>query len=253
VAAPPAAGGAERDRDGGEGGRGGLLSRGVVIAIDGPAGVGKSTVARGLARELGLPYLDTGAMYRAIGWQALREGLRADDHDAVAALAGAVDLELLPRADGGVDVRLHGEPVEPHIRAPEVGEMASLLAAQPPVRARLVELQRAFGGRHGAVMEGRDIGTVVFPDTPFKFFLDARAPVRVRRRIDQLRAAGREASDEDVADELLRRDRRDRERAHSPLAWDPSYERVDTSDMSLDEVVTHLAGAIAARRQRSSG
>ena len=225
----------------------------LVVAIDGPAGVGKSTVARGLARELGLPYLDTGAMYRALGWKALREGVPPDDHDAVAALAAAADLELQPRADGGVDVRLDGAPVEPHIRAPEVGEMASRLAAQPAVRARLVELQRAFGGAYGAVMEGRDIGTVVFPHTPFKFFLDARPPVRVRRRLDQLRAAGREASDAEVEEELHSRDRRDRERAHSPLAWDPSYERVDTSAMTLDEVVAHLVAAIAARRGGPAG
>jgi len=225
----------------------------LVVAIDGPAGVGKSTVARGLARELGLPYLDTGAMYRALGWKALREGVPPDDHDAVAALAAAADLELQPRADGGVDVRLDAAPVEPHIRAPEVGEMASRLAAQPAVRARLVELQRAFGGAYGAVMEGRDIGTVVFPHTPFKFFLDARPPVRVRRRLDQLRAAGREASDAEVEEELHSRDRRDRERAHSPLAWDPSYERVDTSAMTLDEVVARLAAAVAARRGDVSG
>ncbi len=225
----------------------------LVVAIDGPAGVGKSAVARGLARLLGLPYLDTGAMYRAIGWRALREGVSADDPTAVASLAGGVDLVLRPRQDGGVDISLDGMPVEPHIRAPEVGEMASLLAAQPVVRARLVELQRAFGGRHGAVMEGRDIGTVVFPRTPFKFFLDARPPVRVRRRLEQLRAAGREASDVEVEEELVRRDRRDRERAHSPLAWDPSYERVDTSEMTLDEVVERLAAAVAARRAGDDG
>jgi cytidylate kinase len=231
----------------GEGGGIGGAAPPIVVAIDGPAGVGKSAVARDLARELGLTYLDTGAMYRAMGWKALRQGVRPDSVDDVARLAGGAALELRPRADGGVDMRLDGEPVEPHIRAPEVGEMASRLATQPAVRNRLVELQRAFGNAYGAVMEGRDIGTVVFPQTPYKFFLDAAPPVRVRRRRDQLRAAGREASDADVEAELLARDRRDRERAHSPLAWDPSYERVDTSAMTLAEVVSHLVAAVAAR------
>jgi cytidylate kinase len=218
----------------------------IVVAIDGPAGVGKSAVARAVARELGLPYVDTGAMYRAVGWKALREGIRPEDEAVVVELAKRVDLELRVRADGGVDVWLDGEPVEPHIRAPEVSVVASRLAARPPVRARLVELQRAFGRAHGAVMEGRDIGTVVFPETPFKFFLDARPDVRVRRRIEQLRAAGREANDAEVEEDLHARDRRDRERAHSPLAWDPSYERVDTSDMSQDEVVDRLLRTVRA-------
>lgn len=218
-----------------------------VVAIDGPAGVGKSTVARDLARELGLPYVDTGAMYRALGWKALRDGVASEDHDAVARLAAAASFDLRPREDGGVDVRLDGAPVEPHIRAPEVGEMASRLAAQPAVRARLVELQRDFGRRYGAVMEGRDIGSVVFPDTPWKFFLDARPEVRIARRLAQLHGAGRDASPESVRAELEARDRRDRERAHSPLAWDPSYERVDTSEMTHDEVVERLAGQVAGR------
>jgi cytidylate kinase len=218
----------------------------IVVAIDGPAGVGKSAVARALAHELALPYVDTGAMYRAVGWKALCEGVSPEDDAAVAELARRANLDLRVRADGGVDVWLDGEPVESHIRAPEVSVIASRLAARPPVRARLVELQRAFGRTHGAVMEGRDIGTVVFPDTPFKFFLDARPDVRVRRRIDQLRAAGREASDAEVEEELHARDRRDRERAHSPLAWDPSYERVDTSDMAQDQVIEVLLRAVRA-------
>jgi cytidylate kinase len=225
----------------------------LVVAIDGPAGVGKSTVARGLARALGLPYVDTGAMYRAVGWKALHEGLDSADDAVAARLVAGSSLELHVRGDGSVELLLDGEPVEPHIRAPQVGETASRLAALPAVRERLVELQRAFGRQHGAVMEGRDIGTVVFPDTPYKFFLDARPPVRVRRRLEQLRAAGREASADEVEEELLRRDRRDRERAHSPLAWDPSYERVDTSEMTLDGVVEHLAAAVAARQAGGRG
>src|SRR5205085_8567818 len=137
--------------------------------------------------------------------------------------------------------------VEPHIRALEVGAMASRLAQRPEVRALLVELQRGFGRAHGAVMEGRDIGTVVFPDTPFKFFLDARPEVRVARRLEQLRAAGRVASAGEVTAELEARDRRDRQRAHSPLAWDPSYARVDTSDRDEDEVVASLEAPVRRR------
>ncbi len=219
----------------------------IVVAIDGPAGVGKSDVARAVARHLGLSYLDTGAMYRAIGWLALRGGVDLADEGRVAEVSRAAAIELLPRPDGLVEVRLDGEPVEAHIRSLRVSEAASRVAAQAAVRERLVELQRDFGRRHGAVMEGRDIGSVVFPDTPFKFFLDARPDVRIARRLDQLHAAGRDATEDAVRAELDARDRRDRERAHSPLAWDPSYERVDTSEMTRDEVVAHLAAAIAER------
>jgi len=222
--------------------------RPIVVAIDGPAGVGKSDVARAVARHLGLSYVDTGAMYRAIGWLALRSGVDLADEERVAEVARAAAIELLPRPDGLVEVRLDGEPVETHIRSLQVSEAASRVAAQPAVRERLVELQRDFGSRHGAVMEGRDIGSVVFPGTPFKFFLDARPDVRIARRLDQLHAAGRDATEDAVRAELDARDRRDRERAHSPLAWDPSYERVDTSEMTLDEVVSYLATAVAARR-----
>ena len=216
----------------------------AVVAIDGPAGVGKSAVARQVARELGLAYLDTGAMYRALGWKALRDGVDPHDAEAVAALAAAARFGLDPQPDGSVAILLDGEPVEPHIRELGVSEMASRLAARPAVRRRLVELQRELGRTHGAVMEGRDIGTVVFPDTPHKFFLDARPEVRVARRRDQLHAAGREVSPREVEEELLARDRRDREREHSPLSWDESYRHVDTSDLSVDEVVRQLVAAV---------
>jgi cytidylate kinase len=215
-----------------------------VVAIDGPAGVGKSAVARRVARALGLPYLDTGAMYRALGWKALQQGVDPSDLTAVERLAGGARFALEPRDDGAVAITLDGEPVEPHIRELGVSEMASRLAAQPAVRRRLVELQRGLGLVHGAVMEGRDIGTVVFPETPHKFFLDAREDVRVSRRREQLRASGREVSVEEVAEELLARDRRDRERTHSPLSWDESYRHVDTSELTLDEVAEKLVAAV---------
>jgi len=224
-----------------------------VVAIDGPAGVGKSDVARALARALGLSYVDTGAMYRSVAWQALREGIDPTDEASVAALVGRLHLELVPREDGRTEVLVDGQPAEPHIRSLEVGAAASRVAAQPAVRGRLVELQRAFGHQRGAVMEGRDIGSVVFPDTPFKFFLDARPEVRVARRLEQLRAAGRPADEAAVHAELEARDRRDRERAHSPLAWDPSYERVDTSEMSRDGVVALLERMVRTRGASLTG
>jgi cytidylate kinase len=214
------------------------------VAIDGPAGVGKSAVARRVARELGLPYLDTGAMYRALGWKALQRGVDPEDAEAVAALARAARFALEPQPDGSVAITLDGELVEPHIRELGVSEMASRLAARPAVRRRLVELQRELGRTHGAVMEGRDIGTVVFPETPHKFFLDARPDVRIARRSDQLRAAGREVSPREVEEELIARDRRDREREHSPLSWDDSYRHLDTSELTLDEVVERLVAAV---------
>jgi cytidylate kinase len=218
----------------------------AVVAIDGPAGVGKSAVARRVARALGLPYLDTGAMYRAVAWKALQRSVDPDDAAAVEELARGARFDLEAHPDGAVEILLDGEPVEPHIRELGVSEMASRLAAQPEVRRRLVELQRELGRAHGAVMEGRDIGTVVFPDTPHKFFLDARPEVRVGRRREQLRAAGREVSAGEVEQELLARDRRDRERSHSPLSWDESYRHVDTSELSLDEVAARLVAAVRA-------
>jgi CMP/dCMP kinase len=226
---------------------GGRAPGSIVVAIDGPSGVGKSTVARQVARALGLSYLDTGAMYRALGLQALRAGVPAEDPAGVASLVDRSRLELAPAGDGAVAITLDGEPVEPFIRTQEVAEMASRLAAQTVVRQRLVELQRAFGARYGAVLEGRDIGTVVFPATPYKFFLDARPEVRVRRRVDQLQGSGGAATAAVVAAEIEQRDRRDRERADSPLVCDATYERVDTSDLTSDEVAARLISSVRER------
>jgi cytidylate kinase len=219
----------------------------IVVAIDGPSGVGKSTVARRLARRLGVPFLDTGAMYRAIALRVLASGADPADRDAVAAIAARTDVALRGRPDGSFEVLLDGAQVEPWIRTPEVGEATSTIAAYPEVRRRLVELQRDAARRCGGVLEGRDIGTRVFPETPHKFFLDARPDVRVRRRHDELTAAGREVTMEQVRDELARRDRRDTTRADSPLTRDPSYTYVDASDLGIDEVVDRMAAAIAQR------
>jgi CMP/dCMP kinase len=228
----------------------------IVVAIDGPAGAGKSSVARRLAGRLGVPYLDTGAMYRAIGLAVLDAGLDPADRSAVEALAAAVDVALERRGDGRFEVLLDGAAVEDRIRTQAVGEAASAIAAHPGVRRVLVARQQDAARRFGGVLEGRDIGTHVFPDTPYKFFLDANAEVRSRRRFEQLAATGRTAAYEQVAEELARRDHRDRSRDDSPLTCDSTYTVLDATDLSIDEVVEVMArvveGSIGLSQRKGS-
>jgi len=211
-----------------------------VVAIDGPSGVGKSTAARRLAARLGVPYLDTGAMYRAVALAVLDAGADPADEAAVVRIAAAADLSLAGGEDGSFSVLLDGRPVEPRIRAPRVGEAASRVSTYPRVRQRLVALQRASARAFGAVMEGRDIGTVVFPDTPHKIFLTASPGVRARRRHEQLLQMGKEISLAEVRRELDERDDRDTGRAASPLKLDGSYVEIDTSQRQVDEVVARM-------------
>ncbi len=220
----------------------------LVVAIDGPSGVGKSTIARDLAARLGLPYLDTGAMYRAVALEVLRQGADPSSEAAVTSVAARADLRLRRRRDGAFSVVLRGRDVGDQIRAPEVGEATSQISLYPEVRARMVDLQRASARRYGAVVEGRDIGSRVFPETPHKFFLDARPEVRFRRRYEQLREAGREVTMADVVEEITRRDYRDTHRRDSPLVCDATYTRIDTSDLTSDEVVDRMAAAVEAGR-----
>ena len=208
----------------------------TVIAIDGPGGSGKSTVARHLAERLGLGYLDTGAMYRAVAFAALRRGIDPSDTEPVAHLVGALELEM---SDAGVVV--DGVDATIEIRGPEVTRAVSLVAANPAVRAELRSRQREWAvGRSGAVVEGRDIGTVVFPDADLKVFLTARADVRAERR-------SQEVSDldyETVAADLASRDTLDEGREDSPLAQADDALVLDTSGMSIEEVVASLVAAL---------
>lgn len=221
----------------------------TIVAIDGPAGVGKSTVARQLAKRLRLPMIDTGAMYRTVALKALLTDTDPDDGEALAKIAETIDLELKADADGGVEVFLDGEAVGQKIRTPEVSEAASRVSVHSRVRRRMVELQRRAAARNGGVLEGRDIGTVVFPDTPFKFFLSARALVRAERRHRDLVAAGKGTSVDDVLKEIVQRDQRDSERADSPLRVDDTYFEIDSSDLKPPEIVERMVGTIRRRQQ----
>jgi cytidylate kinase len=219
----------------------------IVVAIDGPSGVGKSTVARRLARRLAIPFLDTGAMYRAIALKVLDSGVDPHDRERVERLVETTTVGLERRPDGSFDVLLDGAPVESRIRTPEVGAAASVVSAHSGVRQRLVALQHDAAHHFGGVLEGRDIGTRVFPETPHKFFLDARPEVRFKRRHDELRAAGRNVSLEEVIEEITERDHRDSTRADSPLTRDASYTFVDASELAVEEVVERMVGAIEGR------
>jgi cytidylate kinase len=219
----------------------------LVVAIDGPSGAGKSTVARALAGRLGVPYIDTGAMYRAVGLAARRSRLSLPlrDPDAVATLAATLRIELLP-APGGSRVLLDAEDVSEEIREPEISLYASAVSAIPAVRRVLVGEQRRLGRERGGVMEGRDIGTRVFPDTPHKFFLTAEPAVRAERRTRELEARGTPQPFARVLEEMEKRDRDDASRADSPLTLDGRYVLVDSTGRPVEEVVEEIERRVRA-------
>jgi CMP/dCMP kinase len=216
-----------------------------IIAIDGPVGAGKSTVAQRLARALGFEYVNTGAMYRAVAVAARAAGIDADDPDAERKLDTLLARTRIDFSDGRIS--LDGRDISAEIGSPEIGESASRLSTLGVVRARMRDLQRAAGARGGVVMEGRDIGTAVFPDAEFKFFLDASPEVRAERRWRELAARGVKITPEEVLAQLLERDRRDRERELAPLIPAPDAIVIDASRLGVDEVVALMAQHIKAR------
>jgi CMP/dCMP kinase len=217
----------------------------IAIAIDGPAGAGKSTIARRLASRLGFTYIDTGAMYRAVALWALRQNVDVADMHRMEQLAVAAAIELEPRSSR---VLLNGEDVSEAIRAAEIGEAASAAAAIPGVRRALVEKQRAIGAAESVVMEGRDIGSVVFPDAQVKIFLDASAEERARRRAEEI---GAERAV--VAGQLRQRDERDRERAESPLVQAPDAVYIDSTGLAPGEVEEAILKVIRAKLSNGKG
>ncbi len=222
----------------------------LIVAIDGPAGAGKSTVARAVARRLDLLFLDTGAMYRAITWKALSEGLALDDADAMTRLARESQIALIPGEDGD-RVRIDGQDVTDAIRMPEVTRHVSQVAAHAGVREVLVDRQRELGKGGGVVAEGRDIGTVVFPQAPVKIFLVASPMERARRRAKDLEAKGHAVDLDELAAEIARRDAYDSNRAVSPLKAAEDAVRVDTDQLSAEQVVDRIL-EIARQREASS-
>jgi cytidylate kinase len=222
------------------------VSRAAVIAIDGPAGTGKSSVSRGLAQALGARYVDTGAMYRIVTLAMLRAGVDLDDPDAIAA---AAEVPMSVGFDPGVEqTYLDGEDVSVQIRGDEVTRAVSAVAAVPAVREHLVRLQRELAqGNDRVVVEGRDIGTVVLPDADVKIFLTASAETRARRRNDQNVAAGLPDDYETVLADVRRRDHLDSTRAVSPLRAADDAVIVDTGDMTQDQVIAHLRDLVETR------
>lgn len=225
-----------------------------VVAIDGPSGSGKSTVARALASRLGVPYIDTGAMYRAVGLAAREQGIALPiaDPAAVEAIADSLDIDV-DLSGGETRVRLNGRDVSREIRLPEISLYASAVSAIPGVRRRLVLAQRRLAAERGGVLEGRDIGTRVFPDTPHKFFLTAPVQVRAERRAKELALRGTPQPLEAVRAEIERRDRADSTRADSPLTLDDRYVVVDTGSRNVEEVVDELEARIRARMPGGQG
>lgn len=211
----------------------------LIIAIDGPSAAGKSTLAKRLAKDLGFTYLDTGGMYRALALKVLREGIDIGNDGALTELIGRTDIDLVV-TEGKLKVLLDGEDVSHEIRTPEVSQMASKASTLEVVRRWMLVLQRAFGRRGNVVAEGRDIGTVVFPDAEVKIYLDASAQERARRRVEELRQAGRQVSLDETLREMWERDKRDSERDLAPLRKADDAIAIDSTSVDAEALAQRV-------------
>ncbi len=215
----------------------------INIAIDGPAGAGKSSVAKAVAAKLGFIYVDTGALYRSIGVNALRHAMPTDDAEAVTALLSETKVEL-KYVDGAQRIFLNGEDVSEAIRMPEASMAASNVSAIPAVRAFLLDLQRNMAKNNNVIMDGRDIGTVILPDAQYKFFLTASAEVRADRRFKELKEKGVDVDYKALLEEIIQRDYNDSHRATAPLKQADDAILIDSSNMTLEEVTAAIISNI---------
>jgi cytidylate kinase len=220
------------------------VTRAAVIAIDGPAGAGKSTAARLVAERLGFVLIDTGALYRAVALVASERGVRWDDGPALGALAGMLELRFGRVAEGRPPLFIDGADRSADIRRDDISQGASRVSAYPEVRAALLGVQRAMGAEGGVVLEGRDIGTVVFPDADVKIYLDASPEERARRRANDPAHTGGQAGQAAVAASIEARDKSDTTRTASPLTLAPDATLIDTTGMPIDEVVSRVMGLL---------
>ena len=216
----------------------------MIIAIDGPSGAGKSTVAKILAKKLGFLYIDTGSMYRALTLKALENNIPISDEQRIIQLANGIKIDLRNNPDGSLTVSLDGKDVSLAIRQTRITQFVSDVAKIKEVRQVLVKMQRELGQKKDCVLDGRDIGTVVFPDAAKKFFIDASLGVRVKRRFKELTGLGQLVAENDVALDLANRDKIDSTRETSPLFQAPDAIYIDTTDLSIEQVVEKMYNLI---------